>query len=83
VPNVELKLIQRTVEAPGKEFLSRAEAAAWIGVSFKVFDALVRQEKIGEPVVFGESKKFWHWTQILSFIHTHRAQKEQQKPASK
>lgn len=78
---VKITLIQRTVDAPAKEYLSRAEAAAWIGISPRLFQACVDDGTITAGEVIGGKKRFWHWTEILAYLHARGRRKDEKKPS--
>ena len=70
MPEIKLTFIQRTVDAPDKEYLTKPEASKWIGISQKLFQILVDEGHITQPEIIGDRKQFWHWTQILAYLST-------------
>jgi hypothetical protein len=67
--------VLRHIDGPDKVYLSSKEAAAWLGLERKQFEALAALENWLRPVHFGRSKK-WHWMDVVAFGHVlHRRER--------
>ncbi len=53
--------MERTIQAPEREFLDETESATWLGIPEHRFKALVKQGIIPDGTPFGERTRRWRW----------------------
>ncbi len=56
--------MQRNIEAPAQEWLKKPEAAAWLGVGEKLFQALVNDDTFPPGIDAGHKTRLWHWSDV-------------------
>lgn len=58
--------MQRSIDAPPQEWLSRKEAAAWLNIEDWLFDALVKRPGYPAGVKATHKTRIWHWSHVYS-----------------
>jgi hypothetical protein len=58
--------VQRTIEAPDKEWLKEDEVATWLGIGTKAFALLLENQVVPQGRWFGRGEVFWHWRTVVA-----------------
>ncbi len=61
--------MQRTIEAPEKEWLTAREAAKWLGISVSTFLRMVEAGTIPEGRLFYRNTRRWKWDTVWWISH--------------
>ncbi len=59
--------MERKIEAPDKDWLTRDQAAAWLGMSSRTFQDLVDKGLIRGARKFTHKTKMWPWRALVIF----------------
>lgn len=60
--------MERSIQTPDKEWLTRREAARWLNIGVDSFDKLVERENL-LPIVIGPKSHRWHWMDVVALAH--------------
>jgi hypothetical protein len=74
---------ERTVNAPEQDWLTREQAAAWLGVDVGVFLDLVKEGTVPQPIELPRRQKRWHWMDLVAGAHLLTRQRAPRRRAKK
>ncbi|HEY7423259.1 MAG TPA: hypothetical protein VH682_03365 [Gemmataceae bacterium] len=61
---------QRLIDAPRADWLSAAEAAAWLAIGLRTFRELLASGELPRPVTLGRRKaQRWYWLDLVAWGH--------------
>ena len=58
--------MQRTIDAPDKEWLNATEVAEWLNIKDTAFALLLKEEVIPSGRKLTRSEEYWHWRTVLA-----------------